>query len=374
MNAELGVPGVVIALRTLISQSEKQMISFRDYMQVCLYHEADGYYRSERPKIGKEGDFYTSSSIGTVMGEMVASFIYKQENAAGAESQVIHLVEWGGGTGRLALHVLDELKAIAPALYEKLMYTMIESSSYHRGVQRHNLAPHLGIVRFMDDAKWFAESPCENVYVLANELLDAFPVHRVQYKEGKFYESFVHWHEQSQAFQERWLLLDSAPLLDYIERLKVQWIDGQIAELNLDAEVWIGAIAKQMHSGSCIMIDYGDRSEELYAAHRHRGTLMCYRNHQAHDNPFVYAGGQDITSHVNFSMCMSAVLQSGFTSYTLETQREFLVEQGILDKLRDHYDPNPFSDVSKRNRAIRQLLLSDQMSELFKVFIATKKR
>ncbi|MDD9270010.1 class I SAM-dependent methyltransferase [Paenibacillus sp. GCM10023248] len=368
MKHQLGHPEVIAALIEAIRSAPEGAITFRDYMELCLYSEPYGYYRSERPKIGKEGDFYTSSSIGSVMGEMIAAFLAGQAG----QDRPLHLVEWGGGSGRLALHLLDEMRRIAPGVYECLTYTLIESSAYHRSLQQQALQGHAPRIRSLSELEWLAEEPEEQVYVLANELLDAFPVHRIRWKEGGFQESYVTWQETDQAFAEIWRPIRSKLRLDSIESLKVQWIDGQIGELNLESEAWIARISQRMISGGCILIDYGAIEAELYAPHRYRGTLMCYRNHQAHDDVWVHQGEQDITAHVNFSAVESAARLHGFASCKLQTQREFLVEQGILQKLQDHDDSNPFSEVSKRNRAIRQLLLSDGMSELFKVFTAVK--
>jgi SAM-dependent MidA family methyltransferase len=373
LNHQLGHPGVVTALREAIQSAEFQAISFRDYMEICLYSEPFGYYRNERPKIGKQGDFYTSSSIGSVMGEMVASFICMQlHNDHSPHTEPVHIVEWGGGNGRMALHIMGEIKRTEPAIYARLIYTIIESSAYHRQQQRTLLEEHAQIIRFASESEWFSQTPQDQVYVLANELLDAFPIHRIRYKDMLFQESYVKWQEEEQIFQEIWRPISSHRVLDFLERSKVQWLDGQIGEINLEAESWVSRVAERIQSGSCLIIDYGDTAEELFAPYRYNGTLMCYRNHQAQDNPFMHQGEQDMTSHVNFSSCQLTASESGFTHCKLQTQREFLVEQGILQRLQDHYDPNPFSEVSKRNRSIRQLLLSDQMSELFKVFIASK--
>lgn len=99
MDLKLGHPELVSIIIQAIHSAEKQAISFRDYMELCLYSEPYGYYRNESLKIGKEGDFYTSSSIGSVMGEMIASFIedefLRQEIL---RSEPLHLVEWGGVT------------------------------------------------------------------------------------------------------------------------------------------------------------------------------------------------------------------------------------------------------------------------------------
>ncbi|NQX65444.1 SAM-dependent methyltransferase [Paenibacillus alba] len=374
LKNQLGHPDVVKALLAAIHSDGSGAVSFRDYMDICLYNEPHGYYRNENPKIGKQGDFYTSSSIGSVMGEMIAACICKELPADYSEHEAIHVVEWGGGAGRLALHLLDELKRTTPAVYERITYTIIESSAYHRDLQRAALQAHSSKLRFTDAAEWLGEEPQENVYVVANELLDAFPIHRIRCKDSAFQESYVSWHETEQVFQEIWRPLQSEHIVDYLTHIEVQWLDGQIGEINLAADRWIANMGQRMASGCCIVIDYGDLDTELYAAHRFQGSLMCYRQHQAHDNPWIHQGEQDMTAHVNFSACERAARKQGFAPVAIQTQREFLVEQGILQKLQDHFDPNPFSDVSKRNRAIRQLLLSDQMSELFKVLIAMKKR
>ncbi|OAS13832.1 hypothetical protein A8708_24730 [Paenibacillus oryzisoli] len=360
-------------LKERIGSTRDQRISFRDYMEICLYEDTVGYYQKDRIKIGKQGDFYTSSSIGTVMGEMVAAFISKQLHTRANHLHAIEIVEWGGGNGRMARQLLDEMKRVDPDLYQLITYTLIESSAYHRGLQQDQLVEHVERIRFLDETSWLSESPRDHVFVLANELLDAFPVHRLQYRDRAFHESHVIWQDREPYLQEIWSPLEPGRILDYLNALEVQWQDGQMSEMNLEAIDWYVRLTNRMLSGCVIAIDYGDIEEELYASHRHQGTLMCYQKHEAHDNPFIAPGEQDITAHVNFSLCHKAAVSAGFEPFVFQTQRQFLVEQGILEKLQNHFDPNPFSEVSKRNRSIRQLLLSDGMSELFKVFVAIKK-
>jgi SAM-dependent MidA family methyltransferase len=374
MENQLGNADVVSAVKEAIHAAADQRISFRDYMALCLYHEPSGYYRNEQIKIGKQGDFYTSSSVGTIMGEMIASYIERRLlNQQDKIPIAIHIVEWGGGNGRMALQILDAWHKKAPDLYARLTYTLIESSPFHRQLQRETLVDHAGCTRFLEEEAWLNELPQDHVYVLANELLDAFPVHRFRYQQGEFQESYVMWEENGYQFHEVWFPLASQRSLDYLSSLEVQWSEGQVGEMNLEVADWYAKLARRILSGSVIAIDYGDLEGELFAAHRQLGTLMCYRKHEAHDNPFIHAGEQDITAHVNFSLCQLAATSQGFDSCMLQTQRQFLVEQGILEMLQNHFDPNPFSEVSKRNRSIRQLLLSDGMSELFKVFVAIKK-
>ncbi|MBW7456090.1 SAM-dependent methyltransferase, partial [Paenibacillus sepulcri] len=152
----------------------------------------------------------------------------------------------------------------------------------------------------------------------------------------------------------------------------VELQEGQEAEVNLAAERWIAAMAGIIRQGAMILIDYGHEAKELYAPHRMNGTLQCYKDHIAHEDPFVSIGEQDITSHVNFTACMRAAKASGWQISYYDTQKRFLVDQGVLDDLIAHDGRNPFGDEARRNRAIAQLLLGNGMSETFKVLVLRK--
>jgi len=373
MSALAGHPAVVAAIRERMAASPDGAISFRDYMELALYHEPHGYYREERIKIGRDGDFYTSSSVGTLLGELLAAHVAAAHGAGGVTPRPLRLVEWGGGTGRLAQHLLDELRRAYPDVYARTTYTLIESSGYHRRLQAETLREHAALIGFADGDVWAAEPPEDDLIVIANELVDAFPVHRMRRRQQRWEECAVVWDETRGAFGELWRPAADPALLAHADALGVAWREGQQAEFNLAAGEWIRRVGRRLRSGQLIVIDYGDVSAELYAPHRQLGTLMCYRKHQASTDPLVHAGEQDVTAHVNFSVCLAAAAAAGFTEPRLQTQREFLVELGILGKLQDRYDPNPFSETARRNRAIRQLLLSDQMSELFKVMTVHKR-
>lgn len=47
-------------------------VTFHDFMEMALYHPRLGYYMASQDKIGKNGDFYTYSSLGPVFGAMLA--------------------------------------------------------------------------------------------------------------------------------------------------------------------------------------------------------------------------------------------------------------------------------------------------------------
>jgi len=358
-------------IRSYIEDSPVKAIPFRDYMDYCLYHPTYGYYMKDKEKIGRSGDFYTSASIGGLFGEVLAHYTAEQAGLLRPE-RPFTFVEWGGGTGQLARQMLDELKLNRTDVYNRLTYISVEASPHHRALQAAALAGHAERVQWRTERQWLAEGPWEDVIVFSNELIDAFPVHRLRMVRGQLCEIYVGWDVNNGNFRETDVPLNGGPLADDIRHGSVELSEGQQLEVNLEGAAWIGRIGAAIRSGQLVTVDYGDSEGELYAPHRMNGTLMCYRNHTANDNPYADPGYQDITSHVNFSRLIRAGEGSGLRTEQFVTQKQFLVENGLLQKLRDTTAIDPFSPEARRNRAVRQLLLSDQMSELFKVLVQKK--
>ncbi len=368
----LGESRLVEHIIASIEQAQHRSISFYDYMNMCLYQDGIGYYMKPESKIGKEGDFYTSSSIGPFMGQMLAARFaqYKAEN----NGRLLHsITEWGSGTGKLALQILNELQIVYPEVYNHITYDMVEVSPYHQAIQRELLDAHIHKVRFIDEDSWWQTPPLQDAIIFSNELLDAFPVHLLKKNNGCYQEVYVTYEQSTGQFVEVLRPIAHDELYAYLERFQINGAEGHTMEVNLASEAWIRRIGAKLRSGMLVTIDYGDEAAELFGAHRHKGTLMCYHQHIAHDNPYIHVGNQDITSHINFTSCIQAGIESGLIPTSYQTQRQFLIDQGILSKLQDHMTTDPFSPVAKSNRAIRQLLLGDTMSELFKVLIQHRK-
>lgn len=360
---------MVSKIRDRMAETPDQALRFRDYMELCLYDPEYGYYMREQRKIGREGDFYTASQIGSVLGDIMARYIIALDPGG---DELFPVTEWGAGTGRLAAQILDDLRAEAPGLYGRIRYRIIEKSPFHRKLQQETLAGHMPLLTHGNPDGEEGEKEQEQTgLIFSNELLDAFPVHRVRQRRAGLMELYVGWNSQEGRFEETELPCRDPRLGAYLEAGGVRLLEGQTAEINLEAQEWIRARAERLGRATLLTIDYGDAACELYAPHRMNGTLMCYKNHQAYDQPYIHAGEQDITSHVDFSACIRAGEAAGLAG-VLMTQKEFLVENGIFELLQQHGGGDPFSPAAKRNRAIRQLLLSDGMSELFKVLIQRK--
>ena len=357
-----------------IRSSSQQAIPFKEYMSLCLYHDPLGYYMRAGEKIGKEGDFYTSAFIGSLMAESLAAAAVRYWDSSAhhthAVSRPYAITEWGGGPGRLAVQLLDELAATRPDIYELLTYTIVDTSPYHRERQRLEATDrHTSALRVLDEAAWWREPQPPGAVIVANELLDAFPVHLLEMRGGILMEVYVALDEERDgAFVERLVPCADERLLAYAHKYAPDQREGQRIEAAPDATRWMTSAAGKLQQGGLLLaIDYGDAAGELYAPHRMAGTLLCYRRHQAHDNPYVECGLQDMTAHVNFTACIEEAQSAGCSTAHWMTQKQFLLEHGIMDKLQSHTSPDPFHPIARRNRAIRQLLVSDQMSELFKV-------
>ncbi|MCD9024452.1 class I SAM-dependent methyltransferase [Cohnella silvisoli] len=356
-------------------------IPFHQYMTLCLYHPEFGYYRSGTSRVGREGDFYTSAYVGELMGEQLASELMRlaDEWLTGVES--IEVMDWGGGTGRLGRHMMDtwekasHSEGLEGTRAERFILTVVEGNPAHRRQAIEELADYieLGKARVIGNEEGSSMSfPDHPVIIVANELLDAFPVYRLVKRGGRLREWGVVWEEAGRRFIPCLMDPTNPRLEEWIDNEGVRLLDNQTIEVNLDAADWVADLASRLDRAMLVFIDYGDETEELITPHRMDGTLLCYYKHRAHNDPYLLPGEQDLTTHVNFSHIRRVAVHSGWKELRYGTQKKFLVESGILEKLSAHSLTDPFHPTVRRNRAIRQLLLSDGMSELFKVQIFVK--
>ncbi|MFD0672029.1 class I SAM-dependent methyltransferase [Cohnella sp. GCM10027633] len=355
-------------------EAELSAISFHHYMSLCLYHPEYGYYRSGVSRIGRDGDFYTSAYVGDAMGEQLAESIATMASDSFPGDGPVDVVDWGGGTGKLGAQMLEGWRSLGEA-GNRFTLTLIDGNPEHRQEASRRLAPYIAA----GSARVAAELPeplagraTRPVIVVANELLDAFPVHRIVVKDGAVKEWGVAWDDNAGAPASCLLSDSDRDWAGWLSEHGVTLAEGQTFEVGLDAAEWVRSLADRLPRALLVLIDYGDESAELSAPHRMEGTLLCYAKHRAHDDPYADPGEQDMTAHVNFSHMRQAAEAAGWRQRWYGTQKRFLVESGIMNKLSEHNIADPFHPVARRNRAIRQLLLSDGMSELFKVQIFEK--
>lgn len=348
-------------------------ISFLQYMSACLYDADHGYYRSGPIRVGKEGDFYTSSAIGRVLGEVLATYIGDHGRMSG---KPLKLIEWGAGTGRLSAQIMNAGRSRDAEWDQKINSILIEDHPLHGEAALHafdetedvDIRPKLVTSHEAWDADWL-KGPA---IVLANELLDAFPVHRVQCIEGQLIELGVAY-DEVRGFYEVFMPLTDERIYDWLEQGAIRLMEGQQTEVHGGIVDFLKRLGSVINEGRLVIIDYGHEAEEYGGPHRMLGTLMCYWRHQASESPYVRIGEQDITSHVPFTFVQRVAEENEWQIVSYSTQKQFLIDHGVLELLQNHGSGDPFSETARMNRAVRQLLLSDQMSETFKVLVLDKK-
>jgi len=341
-------------------------LSFAEFMAQALYHPQYGYYMAPRDRIGKAGDFFTSSSVHALFGRLVARQLAEMDGIL--SSGVFQIVEQGAGEGHLALDVLDALAEESPELYSRLTYTLVEVSLDNRDRQAGNLAGHADKVSWADGDEWTIRSGC----LMSNELIDAFPVHMLEKRAGKILEVFVD--SDGECFTEALDAGCSSALSDHFAWLGHEPVEGNRAEANLLAPEWIRKAGERIARGFILTIDYGYPAEELYAPHRKNGTLMCYHRHQADDNPYDAVGEKDITAHVDFTALQKAGKEAGLDTLWFGEQYRFLLGLGFFEELVRLEAAATDEDEARLLRlTLKNLIMPETgMGETFKVLVQGK--
>lgn len=297
-------------------------LTFAEYMHMALYEPGYGYYVTDAQRIGWEGDYYTSADVSAFFAHCVGRQLFQMWEALGHPAP-FHVLEQGAGRGDLAQGVRAWAEQHAPNLHHALAYATEDINTGHDSI---NATPH-----------------GEGYHViLSNELVDAFPVHRVMVYEGRLYEIYVDARE-GQLYE----VLDEPSTPEaaaYLDHYKIPWRsfgERWQAEINLDALRWMRQSASRLYrsaratkgKGFLLVIDYGDKARALYTDYRRSGTLACYYRHQMNEMPLALPGKQDITAHVNFSALIEEGRRSSLRLHTFTTQSKWLESMGIYEEL-----------------------------------------
>jgi SAM-dependent MidA family methyltransferase len=254
------------------------VIGFDEYMQMALYEPGLGYYSASLPKFGARGDFITAPEISPLFGCCLA----RQAGDLIAQGCAADVLEFGAGSGKLCAQILESLPALAH-------YRILDLSADLRQRQQQNLGERLSAELF-HKIEWLDRLPRDfDGIVLANEVLDAMPVHILS-KQDDWIELGVGY--QAQRFA--WLPIDAeAATLDAIRHVEMCQMEKGLGalprdyctELNLNYPPWMAALAQSCRRAVVLIIDYGYERAGYYHAERRRGTLTCYYQHRAHADP-----------------------------------------------------------------------------------------
>jgi SAM-dependent MidA family methyltransferase len=270
-------------------------VPFPWFMEQALYHLQYGYYSRPRLRIGRAGDFYTNISTGTTFGQILAAQIVEMWSALG-KPQDFKVVEQGAEDGQLADDVLSAIENPSnPAI--DLAYIIVEPIPAKRAEQRCRLER-----RFPAKIHWVTaihDLEAINGVFISNELVDAMPVHLLEYRGGRWRELYVTCSAKNFEFVDSPIL--RSMVAEAVGKLPVPAQTPYRTEVNLNALGWMNEISSRLRRGFVLVVDYGFSRDEYYKPDRREGTLVCYSQHRRSFNPLEDPGGKDITAHVDFT-------------------------------------------------------------------------
>jgi SAM-dependent MidA family methyltransferase len=334
-------------------------IDFAKYMHLALYSPGLGYYAGGARKFGWAGDFVTAPEISPLFGQALA-----RQSAQVLQQTQGSLLELGAGTGKLCAQLLLALQAL-DALPQQ--YLILEVSAYLREEQQQTLHEMLPPELYAR-VQWLDRLPQSfNGVVLANEVLDALPVHIVQASEHSLQELGVAC--EGEVFGWELREITSSALKENASALNLPV--GYRTEICLAADGLLASLADMLEQGVLLLIDYGFPRHEYYHAQRSQGTLMCHYRHHSHGDPFLYPGLQDITAHVDFTGVAEAGVARGLQLLGYCSQAQFLINCGITGLLQQ-VSPSDTAAYAAIAAQAQKLLSPAEMGELFKVIALGK--
>jgi SAM-dependent MidA family methyltransferase len=349
---------VAEAIRTEIAAAGG-WITFSRYMEMALYAPGLGYYSAGMQKFGAGGDFVTAPEISSLFGRTLA-----RQTAQILQTSAGDMLELGAGTGRLAVQLLTELETLE-ALPQR--YLIMEVSAHLRTVQQETITRELSAA-LAERVQWLERLPA--VFygcIIANEVLDALPVHVISSRQDGIYERGIGIEEDGFGWQER--KLEAGALHDAGRELELP--ANYVTEVCLALPALVASLAEVLQQGAMLLIDYGFPRREYYHPQRDGGTLMCHYWHLAHDNPLLFPGLQDITAHVDFTGVAMAGVKHGLQVLGYTSQAQFLINNGITDLL-SRISPSNAAQYLPLAAEAQKLLSPAEMGELFKVIALGK--
>ena len=344
-------------------------IPFARFMELALYHPQFGYYmrapEGTGERIGWQGDYYTSSDVHPILGQALARQAEQIDRLLG-QPDPFTVVEMGPGKGLLAKHFLSACRSCSPSFQQRLRYILIDRSPAMRATQRYNLSEWLtkpGVLAWEDRLDDLDQSGITGL-LFSNELLDAFPIHRIQMTSEGPLEIHVDYHNGQ--FVECLKPLSTAPLAEHLRRLNCDWPEGYRTEVNLQALEWMKQVARSLNRGVVLTIDYGHTAHDLYRPERKTGTFLCYSRHSTNETPYLHVGTQDMTAHVDFSSLATVGESQGLHVTGFTNQLSFLMGLGVEAMIAELQPESP------EFQAAIQLLKPNGMGSTFKMLAQHK--
>ena len=271
---------LVAALRDEIGRDGP--ITFAWFMARALYEPGHGYYRRAEPAPGRGGDFITAPEAHPIFGAALGRLVAQIWGALGRPDELT-VTEPGAGTGALAAGLLAGLRDDRSPLLAAIRYRPVEVEPARLETLRARLAAQ-GLDGLLTDEVPL-EPSAEVGVVIANEVLDALPVHRVVGRPTGLRELLVGLDPDG-----RFTGVEAAPstqeLAARLEREGVALADGQITEICLAVDGWLAGAVRHLARGVVVLIDYAAEPTVLHGPAHPTGTLRAFARHAVGADPF----------------------------------------------------------------------------------------
>lgn len=355
-------------IKEILKKKSNPPWSYKEFMETALYDPDAGYYMKKTIKLGNKGDFYTSNHVHPVFQKTFGRFfvdVIRKENL----SPII--CEWGAGDGRFAKNILKYIKNNDEELYEHISYLIIEASPFHQAILLENLSEYKDKIKvFSTEQQAQVSYPVLEGIVFSNELIDAFPVHVVEKRNGELYEVMVDWVDDR--FVEKTVLNQNKQLEDWLLKYGPELPENHRMEVCLSMVRWINNIHQWLQKGLLITVDYGYSNEELLLMERREGSLRGYYKHEMVNDPLKNPGEMDLTAHIQWDAFRKINDSNDAKEIFHDKQDKFLIHAGLFTFLNNAAGANPFSEAYKENRAIQSLVHPGGISSSFHVNVQGK--
>jgi SAM-dependent MidA family methyltransferase len=335
-------------------------IPFSIFMQCALYEPGLGYYATGRVHFGARGDFVTAPELSPLYARCLAH----QCTEILARTEGGDVVEFGAGSGRMALDLLTALERLQ-ALPQR--YRIVEISAPLRARQQalFGAAPALAA-----RVEWLDAPPADSWrgVAIANEVVDALPVDRFRIAGDDCEALGVAVDADAFRFEPRPADAGLAAAVAGLRaRLPDGLHDGYVSEWRPSLPDWIASAGASLERGVFLIADYGLPRTHYYHPSRDGGTLCGFFRNRRAESVLIRPGLQDLTAWVDFSALAEAAVAAGYAVAGFATQAHALAALGIERELAALQQEAGERGRYRLAQSAQTLMLPGEMGERFKL-------
>ncbi len=342
-------------------------ISFYDYMNIVLNDAENGYYGSGKAEIGAKGDFVTSPSLSNdfafLLAKQIEDWSIEIFNKVNTKNKLI-ILEFGAGDGSLIKGIIEYYLKTNIKILKRISFKIFELNKGMLAKQNRLLNNFLneGIDITWTNLKEFEKKNFDGI-VLAHEVLDAFPVERIQYSNGHLFQQLVSIDKDKRLFfQKRALSKGLKKRIDFIENslgIKIPPVNAPeewTNELHVDNYQWLKNIYESLNNGILLVIDYSLEGKRFYSSNKIDGNIVSYNKQQLNNNILKDSGNCDLTTHICSEILINDAELVGYRFEGLVKQGEALLKLGLAEmiyELQTKYKDDLSQALFKREALLR---------------------